>query len=209
MSYVSGFMMGAAIGKGIRQFLGGSNGTRLYGAQPQRLASGAALAASGQVQPFALVASTPGRRRYRAHRIRPELALLLEERLSRLPYLSSVQVSAASGSILVTFDEKDAAKVTALMADLGTRLFACTHVHHRRGIVDESHAGFLTRSVRSTGRAASHWLKKNTGGALDVNMLVAILFAVRGLQKIMTSPAPTGAQLLWWALSLVRGWRTV
>ena len=65
MSIVSGFMMGAAIGNNIRQMF---TGEAPMPAKP-----------AVQTAPLALVAAVPGRRRYRAAVLAPELAALLEE----------------------------------------------------------------------------------------------------------------------------------
>ena len=112
MSYVSGFMMGAAIGKSIRQMFGGSSaaapsdnsavGRRGRAANLPRQA-----AAVGGAPSFALVSTLPGRRRYRAARIAPAIATALEEHLSSLDFIKDIQVNALSGSILITFDEAD------------------------------------------------------------------------------------------------------
>ena len=69
MSIVSGFMMGAAIGNNIRQMF---TGEAPMPAKP-----------AVQTASLALVAAVPGRRRYRAAVLAPELAALLEEKLSQ------------------------------------------------------------------------------------------------------------------------------
>lgn len=211
MSYVSGFMMGTAIGKSIRRMMGAGT------PKGQALKAGArrlyAQAAAGD--PLALVSDLPGRRRYRA-RLSAELAALLAAELGKLHFVQTVRVDAGTGSILLTFAEQDAAKVDALAQWLRTRIFAS---HGASGAsaspaagesADESHAGALTRSVRGSARAFSAWIKRATCGWLDMSAIASLLFAVRGLRKYMlTKSSPSGAQMLWWALSLMRGWRTL
>ena len=216
MSYVSGFMMGAAIGKSIRRMFGGSSeptpAPRFDGGAKKR--AGVCLKRAGQPAeraPFALVSSLPGRRRYRAARIAPSIASLLEERLAAMDFVKCVQVNALSGSILLTFDEADCLRVDALAAWLKEHLFSePSSAEAACAGLDESHAGRVTRSVRNTGRAFSAWINRHTAGWFDMSSLVSLLFALRGLRKVlMTYSSPSGAQMLWWALSLMRGWRTV
>ena len=60
------------------------------------------------------------------------------------------------------------------------------------------------------GREFSAWINRHTAGWFDMSSLVSLLFALRGIRKVlMTYSSPSGAQMLWWALSLMRGWRTV
>ena len=216
MSYVSGFMMGAAIGKSIRRMFGGSSeptpAPRFDEGAKKR--AGVCLKRAGQPAeraPFALVSSLPGRRRYRAARIAPSIASLLEERLAAMDFVKCVQVNALSGSILITFDEADCLRVDALAAWLKEHLFSePSSAEAACAGLDESHAGRVTRSVRNTGRAFSAWINRHTAGWFDMSSLVSLLFALRGLRKVlMTYSSPSGAQMLWWALSLMRGWRTV
>ena len=160
MSYVSGFMMGAAIGKSIRQMFGGSS-TALHPAVLRgaaqlggRQAAGGALEA---VPSFALVSALPGRRRYRASRIAPSIAALLEERLGALDFVKSCEVSAVSGSILIEFDEADSLRVDALAAWLKEHLFPTARPMLRRRSAPDStsrmpagsHAACATRAGSS------------------------------------------------------------
>lgn len=150
-------------------------------------------------------------RRYRAARIAPAIATALEEHLSSLDFIKDIQVNALSGSILITFDEADCLRVDALAAWLKEHLFSePSSAEGACAGLDESHAGRVTRSVRNTGRAFSAWINRHTAGWFDMSSLVSLLFALRGLRKVlMTYSSPSGAQMLWWALSLMRGWRTV
>lgn len=162
---------------------------------------------------FALVSALPGRRRYRAARIAPSIATLLEERFAALDFVKSCEVSALSGSILIEFDEADSLRVDALAAWLKEHLFPTAPADGAEAEcagLDESHAGRITRSVRNSGREFSAWINRHTAGWFDMSSLVSLLFALRGIRKVlMTYSSPSGAQMLWWALSLMRGWRTV
>lgn len=207
MSYVSGFMMGAAIGKGIRQIFSGGR-TPAASIQPSRLRPRVVRPAE---YGLVLVSSLPGRRRYRAACISRELAESLEKNLSRLDFVKSIEVNALSGSILLCFAEADALKIEGLAAWLREHIFSgSSRTPGEEGQPDESHAGSITRSVRGSARAFSSWIKQSTGGMFDMSSLASLMFGLRGLRKmILTQTSPSGAQMLWWALSLMRGWRTV
>ena len=204
MSIVSGFMMGAAIGNNIRQMFtgGGCDGVAAVAPQPQ--------------QPLALVAQVSGRRRYRAAVLTPELAALLEEKLGQLAFLTSFAANSTSGSLLFTYDPADERKMDALALWLERYVFtrpqAKTEVQEveESAAVAEAHAGSLTRSVRNMARSFSAWIKAHTSGIFDISSLASCIFALRGLRKmLLTKTYPSGAQMLWWALALMRGWRTV
>lgn len=137
----------------------------------------------------------------------------MEERLAALDFVKSCEVSALSGSILIEFDEADSLRVDALAAWLKEHLFPAASADAAEAEcagLDESHAGRITRSVRNSGREFSAWINRHTAGWFDMSSLVSLLFALRGIRKVlMTYSSPSGAQMLWWALSLMRGWRTV
>ena len=158
-----------------------------------------------------LISSLPGRRRYRAC-FSVELGKLLEEKLSKLDYVKSVQVNAVSGSILLTFAPQDAAYIDQLAKWLEEHLFKkrCQQAGDGLEIARESHAGSITRSIRNTARAFSQWIKDHTCGWFDMSSLASMLFLLRGLRKmLLTGQYPSGSQMLWWAVTLMRGWRTV
>ncbi len=212
MSYVSGFMMGAAIGKSIRQAMAGGGVVkgRPVAAVKKMMAAAKCPAVSG----LQLVSALPGRRRYRAACISPELGMVLEEKLSKLAYVKSVEINAVSGSLLLTFEAKDEAQVDRLAKWLENRIFSSqTAKCHKRGegsAAGEAHAGSITRSIRNTTRAFSQWIKDHTCGWFDISSLASLLFLLRGLRKmLLTGQYPSGSQMLWWAVTLMRGWRTV
>ena len=206
MSYVSGFMMGAAIGKSIRQMVAGGGAPKMGGtaAMPLRKVQRTVAAAVCPAPSFKLVSSLPGRRRYRVSKLSPELAKLLEEQLVKLSYVQSVQANPVSGSILLVFDE--ACKFFGGVADKISRGFGKMAAMAS----SEAHAGSITRSIRNTARAFSQWIKDHTCGWFDMSSLASLLFLLRGLRKMMlTKQYPSGSQMLWWAVTLMRGWRTV
>ncbi len=219
MSYVSGFMMGAAIGKSIRQMVAGGGAPKMGGtaAMPLRKVQRTVAAAVCPAPSFKLVSSLPGRRRYRVSKLSPELSKLLEEQLIKLSYVQSVQANPVSGSILLVFDEAYEADVEQLAQWLERKFFGGVADKISRGLgkmaamaSSEAHAGSITRSIRNTARAFSQWIKDHTCGWFDMSSLASLLFLLRGLRKMMlTKQYPSGSQMLWWAVTLMRGWRTV
>ena len=197
MSYISGLMMGAAIGKSIHQMFFGQ------GAQ--------AMAAMNLTAGFTCASKLPGRRRYRAAMTK-ELAVLLQEKLSQLDFLQRVEVSAATGSLLFVYDPADEAKMDVLADFLRDSIFKRDWQRRLDDVAQplETNAGALTRSVRGTVRAFSSWIRTQSHGWLDVSSAAFLIFLLRGIRKmILMKQYPSGSQMLWWAVSLMRGWRTV
>ena len=69
-------------------------------------------------------------------------------------------------------------------------------------------SGQLLKSIRSTIMELNDFVKRATNGVLDLNISMAIFFIVRGIRKfIMEKQYPNAWQLIWWASSILRGWR--
>ena len=184
-------------------------------------ASGSAAVSAPAMPAFALKSAVPGRRRYYAAALQgnEELAKLLEKNLGRIAFIDSVKASSVTGSLLVCYTGDEEA-VDRLMADLGKRVFGATE-----------HAGFnlpqglstllpaagftqplaeLGASIRRTAGAANVWLHEKTHGWLDFPSVFALGFIVRGLRKILLyEQRPSGPQMLWWAFSILKGWKMI
>ena len=165
---------------------------------------------------FALVSRQPGRRRYRASFDKGLEESL--EKLASLPFLEEVKANAVTGSILFTYEATEAneEEMDKLAAALRERVFkdnlppAPPAPPKGEGLPSEAHAGAVTRSLRNTMRSFSAWIKEHTGGWLDISSAASLFFLVRGFWKMMANQQfPTGSQMFWWAVSLMRGWRTV
>ena len=232
MNYVSGLMLGASIANMLRQTLGGSGsggasfapgmGGRgrfmqgnMFSSDPSGLAGGAsALAglfgggrtgghgtAAAQVQPqeraeqpFVCVHASCG-----TPYLTPEFAKVLEARLARLPFVAEVRANALAGSILLVYAPEDEAHILILAEGLEA-IFA-------EGRTAPPPAT-LAQSVRRSVHDFSGWIQRNTGGALDLSSVVAGVFVLRGIrQLVLTNNTPSGSQMLWWALTLMRGWK--
>ncbi len=164
--------------------------------------SSAAAAHQGRTSselPFACVHASPGRRRYRTPYLTPEFAQVLEECLVRLPFVTRVRANAVAGSILLTYMPEDEAHILVLAEGL-EEIFS-------EGRTAPPPAT-LAQSVRRSVHDFSGWIQRHTGGALDLSSVVAGVFVLRGIrQLVLSNNTPSGSQMLWWALTLMRGWR--
>ena len=149
--------------------------------------------------PFVCVHASPGRRRYRTPYLTAEFARVLEECLPRLPFVTQVRANAVSGSILLVYPPEDEAHILVLAEGL-SEIFS-------EGRTAPPPAT-LAQSVRRSVHDFSGWIQRHTGGALDLSSVVAGVFVLRGIrQLVLTNNTPSGSQMLWWALTLMRGWK--
>ena len=166
-------------------------------------------------EPFVLVFRQPGRRRYRASFDQGLEESL--EKLASLPFLKEVKANAVTGSILFTYEATEAneEEMDKLALTLRERVFKVSlppapPAPPKGELPSEAYAGAITRSLRGTMRAFSAWIKERSGGWLDISSAASLFFLVRGFWKMMANQQyPTGSQMFWWAVSLMRGWRTV
>ena len=209
-------MMPTGMGSGMSSMFGQGRG-RGKGMEP-----GASGSVSAPVLPaFALKSAVPGRRRYYAAALQgnEELAKLLEKNLGRISFIDSVKASSVTGSLLVCYTGDEGA-VDRLMADLGKRVFGATEhagFNLPQGLSDLLPAAGVTQplaelgaSIRRTAGAANVWLHEKTHGWLDFPSVFALGFIVRGLRKILLyEQRPSGPQMLWWAFSILKGWKMI
>ncbi len=199
MNYMSGMMMGLAFGQGVRRFLTG-------GASKRR-----------ETPAFTLARAIPGRRRYYAKGLlgNEALATALEEALSKIDYIDEVKANHVSGSLLLVYHGEEA-QIDAIAERLENRVFSVPAQDTEMGASDVStcHEGTAEglasfgQSIRGTFNALNHQMKFLTKGWLDLPSLLSFVFTIRGLQKILLAKQlPSGPQLIWWAFSLLRGWR--
>ena len=202
MSYMSGMMMGLAFGKGLRRlFAGGAPGCAAKCA-PQCAAPA-----------FALAHAIPGRRRYYAKALEgnAELAQAVEKALAKLDFVDEVKANPVTGSLLLVYHGEEAA-VDAVAERLASRVFGvpAQKTADAAPFQDDHSEGLAAfgQSLRATFIAINTHIKALTGGWFDLPSCLSLAFAVRGLQKILvTKQLPSGPQLIWWAFSLLRGWR--
>ena len=217
MSYVSGFMLGASLAKYLRQYMSGGctaptsfvvAGQGKRGKRPR----GRLPRTGDLLLPFSCVHASAGRRRYRTPYLTEETAELLTAGIRTLSFVREIDVNADSGSILFVYHPEDEAHILVLAEEL-EKIFSKGHAAPR--------VGTLAQSIRSSVHAFSGWIQAHSGGALDLNSLAAGLFFLIGIRQLVLSNAaanapgsptrtsPSGFQMLWWGLTLMRGWRTV
>ena len=104
MSYLSGVMMGAAIGKNVHDFL-------------TRRSAGKKVSVGIMKEPgIVLQHVLPGRRRYYVSVLRGngELSEILQKKLSQLSFIQEVRVNQITGSLLLIYSGEE--QVDALIA---------------------------------------------------------------------------------------------
>ena len=211
-------MMPTGMGSGMSSMFGQGRGRGRGMAQD---ASGSQAVSAPAMPAFALKSAVPGRRRYYAAALQEneELAKLLEKNLGRIAFVDSVKASSVTGSLLVCYTGDEEA-VDRLMADLGKRVFgAAEHAGFNlpQGLSSLLPAAGFTQplaelgaSIRRTAGAANVWLHEKTHGWLDFPSVFALGFIVRGLRKILLyEQRPSGPQMLWWAFSILKGWKMI
>ena len=199
-SPLTNILGGGRLGSG--QLASGRGGGRKGGEPSADEASEAAPAPAQRKAsaepPFVCVHASAGRRRYRTPYLTPEFAQVLEECLVRLPFVTQVRANAVAGSILV-YPHEDEAHILMLAEGL-SEIFS-------EGRTAPPPAT-LAQSVRRSVHDFSGWIQRHTGGALDLSSVVAGIFVLRGIrQLVLTNNTPSGSQMLWWALTLMRGWK--
>ena len=214
-------MMPTGMGSGMSSMFGQGAG-RGRGKGMAQDASDSQAVSAPAMPAFALKSAVPGRRRYYAAALQgnEELAKLLEKNLGRIAFVDSVKASSVTGSLLVCYTGDEEA-VDSLMADLGKRVFGVKSAKLGFNLPQGLSAllpaagtvqplAELGASIRRTAGAANAWLHAKTRGWLDFPSVFALGFIVRGLRKILLyEQRPSGPQMLWWAFSILKGWKMV
>ena len=226
MSYMSGLMLGTAIVRGLGSLLSGgpaagmgfmdmgagsgmgrgamgrSSGVGgLFGMMPTGMGSGmngmfgqgagrgrrgveqgtaGSAASSVPTQPaFVLKSAVPGRRRYTGTETAIDRLMTdLGKRVFGMePRTAGFSLTQGLSSLL------PAAGVAQPLAEVGA-------------------------SLRRTVGAANSWLREKSGGWLDFPSVFALGFIARGMRKVLLyDQRPSGPQMLWWAFSILKGWK--
>ncbi len=195
MSYLSGVMMGAAIGKNVHDFL-------------TRRSAGKKVSVGIMKEPgIVLQHVLPGRRRYYVSVLRGngELSEILQKKLSQLSFIQEVRVNQITGSLLLIYSGEE--QVDALIAWLREHIFSVRKTKEAQNDAALAQSG---QSIRRTVGAMNSCLKDHTQNWFDLSSLLSIFFVIRGLRKMLLfHQLPSGPQMIWWAVSLLRGWRMV
>ena len=192
MSYISGFMLGASIGNGLHEFF----------TNKQQGRGGVAGKIGGRW--FVLLHAISGRRRYQVAKLQgnPALAELLEEKLCQLRFMDSVQANPLTGSLLCFYHGSE--KVMDDLTEVLKKILANTT---KKRYVPDGLAETM-KVLRCTTENFNHWVKCQSGNWFDLSSLLSVFFLFRGLRKMLLwGQRPSGPQMIWWAVSLLRGWR--
>lgn len=215
MSYASGFMLGASIGKAIHGMFckndtpfGAYQGANVPKVQPQITAPLSMGAAT--IPAFTCVSAIKGRRRYRVAALVENQALadMLQSKIASLKAVKNVQISAVTGSILLCANDEGI--LDQLEIFLRSRVFTENENQQREILMmqQNSNRAAYRDALYETLDLFNGIISKKTANVLDLRSLVSFIFIIRGMRKmIMLNQRPSGPQMLWWAAALMRGGR--
>lgn len=201
MSYASGFMVGTSIGKAVYDlFHNKKRGGSAFAGAPSMQGE-----KNVDVPRFACVSALPGRRRYRAASLvgNAGLAEFMEKKIGVMTGISSIEVNTVTGSILVYASSE--AALDLLEDFFRSRLFPNAVYDADRKRAPKSDDTTYLKVARATGDFLSRIIKKKSNHLLDLMTVAALFLIIRGLRKtVFMGERPSGPQMLWWALSLLR-----
>ena len=207
MSYASGFMVGTSIGKAVYDLFHKKRGGSAFAGAPSIQGEKKA-----DVPRFACVSALPGRRRYRAASLlgNAGLAEFMEKKIGAMTGISSIEVNTATGSILV-YAVSEAA-LDLLEDFFRSRLFPSAVEGIINAVYDADRSASrppaeptYLKVARATGDFFNQVVRKKSKHLLDLTTLAALFLGIRGLRKtVFMGQRPSGPQMLWWALSLLR-----
>lgn len=215
MSYASGFMLGASIGKAIHGMFckndipaSAYQDAKIPKVQPQITAP--LSMGETAIPAFTCVSAIKGRRRYRAVALvgNRALAEMLQSKIASLKAIQTVQVNAVTGSILLC--AKNEGIMDKLEVFLRSRVFTENENQQREALImqQNSNRAAYRDALYETLDLFNGIISKKTANVLDLRSLVSFIFIIRGMRKmIMLNQRPSGPQMLWWAAALMRGGR--
>lgn len=193
---MSGLMLGASLGKQIHDIF---SSKKAYAKPSAKIE-----------ESLILKHRCSGRRRYYCNALmgNADLALLLEEKLSKLFFVAAIQANPQTGSLLLIYKEEDSLRVDALVGFLSQRVFEKA-VEPTVSVKNENDVQ-SRQKMAETVSWINQKVKEKTAGLFDLSSIASFLFIIRGIRKIILyGQTPSGPQMLWWAFSLLRGWRLV
>ncbi len=199
------------IGDGLLNFFSGSKGKgrgkgRGQG-NGQRQETGRDIGGNAS-DALVLSRSIPGRRRYYAQKLigSQGLAEALESALAKLSYIEEVKANPRTGSLLLVYQCSED-RIDGLVKEPSRRIFGAAAQDPAKG-GEAGGLAALGQGIKSLVGGINRQVKAVTKGLLDLPSLLSLLFTVQGLEKILVSKQlPSGPQMIWWAFSLLRGWR--
>lgn len=213
MSFMSGMMMGAAIGRNIHDMLGGRKKWR--GNQLAEKAFPQNCCVKPGTADFSLVSRLAGRRRYRVGALvnNPSLAESLKEELSKVKKLSGFEVNPLTGSILLihTMSEDSVDKLISRLGQLvkesapnALTADACCGNGQKKANMPVLYAA----NWNNTTKMLNDRVRRLTCGWFDVSTLMSVFFLIRGIRKMLLyGQRPSGPTMVWWALHMMKGWK--
>lgn len=200
MSYASGLMLGAAVGRQIHNYFSSKNKTEQ---------SATTKCGRLRLPVFAKVFQIEGRRRYRSILMldNEKLARLIFEKLRHIKCVTKVNTDARTGSILICYAPCNEHRIEHVERYLRRLLFGSSALP---GNVSRDMLSSGTVKVYEMFNYVNNYIREKTNNLLDFNILLSMLFIIRGIRKIVLyEQRVSGPQLLWWAFSLLRGWRMI
>ena len=194
MSYMTGLMAGASLGQQLHKFL-----TARAANEP---AENQAIKTPHLL--FQIVHASAGRKRLRSSLLvgNQPLAAMLLEALKKSSSVQMVQINQQTGSLLLIYAPGKEAAVSALILHLKEHIFS-------RRPAPEPALAESGQQIQDTFGRINQWIRRKTCNLFDLQSLASLLFILRGVRKILRyGQMPSGPQMLWWAFSLLRGWRT-
>lgn len=194
MSYMTGLMAGASLGQQLHKFLTARAANEP--AENQAIKTPRLL--------FQIVHASAGRKRLRSSLLvgNQPLAAMLLEALKKSSIIQMVQINQQTGSLLLIYAPGKEVAVSALILHLKEHVFS-------RCPAPEPALAESGQQLQDTFGRINQWIRRKTCNLFDLQSLASLLFILRGVRKILRyGQMPSGPQMLWWAFSLLRGWRT-
>ncbi|HAF32076.1 MAG TPA: hypothetical protein DCR09_02005 [Anaerovibrio sp.] len=202
MSFMSGIMMGAAIGRNIHEIIGGKKRwrSRANGMTMGKISkSSCCCKVHAKAEEFALVSKLSGRRRYRIQALVNNAALgaLIEKKLKEDRKVSKVEINFLTGSLLI-IHKKDDKAMDSLMVQIKSMIPV------KKGKAPVIYA----TNWYNTTDSLNNRVRCLTRGWFDLSTLLSVIFLIRGIRKmLLLGQRPSGPTMVWWALHMMKGWK--
>lgn len=158
-----------------------------------------------------IVHAIPGRMRLKVADVRenPTLAGELQQRLTSLPGVRTVEVNARTGSVLILYEATAFASPEALqeLAKPLAEIFPGLEIREPQSWLSSTNgsgtAPSLTQSITSFFAGLNKNIETTTGSAVDLRILLPVGLFLLGLRSLLLTdnrPLPTWYDLFWFAL---------
>ena len=154
-------------------------------------------------QSVRLAHAIQGRRRYYVNALKKnaKLAKLVSEKLRELPGVKQVVTNINTGSLLIIYTATEHF-IDNVFDQLKKRVFS---VGSKIVELGTDASSFFRSSIVTVVRDVNKWIKTQTQNVLDLKIVIAAVFIIRGIRKVLMGQRANGPQLLWWAYSLLKG----